>query len=90
MAYLVMEKIEFTTNPGQELYEKTALALQWLRSVEVPPGATIGRLGGSPAYHMLFRDFKAPFVFSSIEALEKYMNAVRRLLFFYIFFGIHH
>ena len=84
MAYLVMERIKLTANPdGEDFHRKVASALQWLRSVTVPDEATIGRLGGGLARHALFKDFEAPLNFSGVEALQKYINAVRHALHFH-------
>lgn len=79
-AYLVMEYIEHTCIPGPDLDQRVAGALQWLRSLPAPDGATIGPIGGGPARHMLFKDYEAPLAFSSIDALERYMNKVRTVL----------
>ncbi len=74
-AYLVMEFIGGAT-PANNAPEKVADALQWLRNVPAPPGVIIGAVGGGPARHTLFKEYKAPLLFSSKEALENYMNKV--------------
>ncbi|KDQ09002.1 hypothetical protein BOTBODRAFT_179341 [Botryobasidium botryosum FD-172 SS1] len=72
-AYLVMEFIDNTT-PADNAPEKVADALRWLASVPAPAGLTIGSVGGGPARHRLFKDYRAPLLFSSKLALETYMN----------------
>lgn len=76
MAYAVMECVNFTIPPVLETAaEKAAAALSWLSKVPAPPGHTrIGPLGNGCARHRLFKDNQAPLPFSSIEALERYLN----------------
>jgi len=70
-----MEYITLTHPPVPDLPQKVAVALQWLRD---PPAPTervrIGPLGSGRARHTLFKDCKAPLPFSSIEAIERYLN----------------
>ncbi|KAK0195135.1 hypothetical protein F5146DRAFT_1024339, partial [Armillaria mellea] len=73
MAYLVMEFIDAIT-PADNAHEEIANALRWLSNVPTPAGVTIGSMGGGPARHRLFKDFKAPLPFSNKEALQRYMN----------------
>ena len=70
MAYLVMEYIQASPTPTQDAPKKVADALQWLRRLPAPPGAT----------YTLFKVFESPFSFSGIEALERYLNEVRLCL----------
>lgn len=77
MAYLVMEYIEPTHSPVPDLPQRAAQALQWLRGLRLPDDAQICCLGGGRARHRFFKDYTAPLSFSSIEALERYMNMVR-------------
>ena len=79
--YLVMEYIEPIHIPVPDLPRRAAQALQWLRDLRLPNDAQIGSLGGGHAHHRVFKDFVAPLSFSSIEALERYMNMVRSCLF---------
>ncbi|KAE9397353.1 hypothetical protein BT96DRAFT_921549 [Gymnopus androsaceus JB14] len=69
-----MEYIQPTSIPVPDLPERAAQALQWLRGLRTPENAKIGSLGGGPARHELFQDYTAPLAFSSLEALERYMN----------------
>src|SRR5258708_23365018 len=80
MAYMVMEYIEITIAPDPDLPQKGAGALEWLRCVPAPSGVTIGCLGNCRARHALFKNGKAPVLFSSVAALEKYLNTVRPCL----------
>jgi hypothetical protein len=75
-AYLVMERIELTPTPVSNFPERVAQALQWLHGLKAPTEFTIGPLGYGRARHTLFKDYTAPLSFSSIEALERYMNRV--------------
>jgi len=80
MAYLVMEYIEAKPTLPRDTPEKVAEALQWLRDLPAPSDVTIGPVGGGLARHKLFKNYTAPLRFSSIEALERYMNKVRPCL----------
>ena len=77
MAYLVMERLELVPTSDQDLSQRAAQALRWLHNLPVPAEAAIGSLGGGRAMHVLFKNYTAPLHFSSIEALERYMNKVR-------------
>ena len=68
--------------PTNNAYKQVADALQWLRNVPAPAGAKIGSVGGGPARHRLFKDFEAPLLFTSNEALHNYMNEVTPLFYF--------
>lgn len=74
-AYLVTERID-TTTPADTAPEAVAKALQWLRSLPIPPGLILGSVGGGCARHTVFGDFEAPLPFSSVKALQNYMNRV--------------
>jgi hypothetical protein len=73
-AYLVMEYIDAKSTPARNAPEMVAEALQWLRHLPPPPEVTIGSVGGGPARHALFKDYTAPLLFSSTEALQRYVN----------------
>ncbi|KZT04162.1 uncharacterized protein LAESUDRAFT_761275 [Laetiporus sulphureus 93-53] len=82
MAYMVMENIKFTPTPVPDLSQRVALAIQWLRDLPTPPPdrVRIGPLGSGRARHHLFKNYKAPLSFSSIQAIERYLNkAITRL-----------
>jgi len=83
MAYLAMERLELTPVSDQDLSQRVAHALQCLHSLPAPVEAAIGGLRGGRAFHVLFQDHTAPLNFSSIEALERYMNgeALKRIRF---------
>ncbi|GJJ14320.1 hypothetical protein Clacol_008584 [Clathrus columnatus] len=77
MAYVVMEYINTTPIPDLELAPKVALALQWLRNVPAPSDRVyIGSLEEGHARHRVFKDHRAPLPFSSVQALERYLNTV--------------
>ena len=80
MGYLVMEYIQASATLAKDVPEKVANALQWLRGLPAPPDTTIGSVAGRDAPFMLFKGFGAPIAFSSIEAIERYMNKVRLCL----------
>jgi len=75
-AYLVMEFIALTA-PPLDLIDRTTQALVWLSNVPPPPNHVIGPLGGGRIRHKLFDDYEAPLLFSSAEALQRYMDKVR-------------
>ncbi|KIM41131.1 hypothetical protein M413DRAFT_445848 [Hebeloma cylindrosporum] len=72
-AYLVTELID-PIKPVDDAHEAVADALRWLHRVPAPPGLILGPVGGGPARHRLFSDCEAPLLFSSIQALQTYMN----------------
>ena len=75
MAYLVMEYITLTPPPVPDLPQKAARAVQWLRDLQPPTeGVRIGPLGSGHARHILFKHCMAPLSFSSIDAVERYLN----------------
>ena len=76
-AYMVMEYIKLVPPPVLDLPQKAAMAIQWLRDLPVPSDRVrIGPLGSGCAWHMLFKECEAPLSFSSIQALERYLNKV--------------
>lgn len=75
--YLVMEYIKFRSPSPSDLPERAAVALKWLSEVPAPSGHVLGPLGGGYIRHKFFKDGMAPLVFTSTEALERYVNKVR-------------
>lgn len=75
-AYLVMEFITLTA-PPPDLIDRTTQALVWLSNVPPPPNHAIGPLGGGRIRHRFFDDYEAPLLFSSVDALQRYMDRVR-------------
>ena len=75
--YLVMEFITLTADAHPDLINRIKRALVWLSSVPPPPNHVIGPLGGGHIRHHFFKDGEAPLLFSSVEALQRYMNRVR-------------
>ena len=83
MGYVVMDYIKPTTTPVPDLPQRVALAVQWLRDLPAPTGHVgTGPLGNGRARHTLFKDYKAPLDFSSIEAIQRYLDKVRPYLYF--------
>ncbi|KAI6107737.1 hypothetical protein EDD17DRAFT_1484116 [Pisolithus thermaeus] len=81
MGYAVMEYIDLTSTPAPD---KAAEALRWLSEVPAPPNHVgIGPVGTGLACHGLFKDFREPLSFSSIVALERYLNKVCPCLCFH-------
>ncbi|KIM41210.1 hypothetical protein M413DRAFT_445256 [Hebeloma cylindrosporum] len=80
MGYLVMEYIQASPTHPEDVPEKVASALQWLRDLPPPSDTAIGSVAGPGVPYMLLKGLKAPIAFSSIEAIERYMNtALSRL-----------
>ena len=73
--YMVMEYIHLAESPPD--LEKRADALIWLSKVPPPPNHLLGPLGGGRIRHQFFKDYKAPLHFSSVEALERFIERVR-------------
>ncbi|KAF9055016.1 hypothetical protein BDZ89DRAFT_1055641 [Hymenopellis radicata] len=78
--YFVMEHVALVDPPPLDLPERTAEALRWLAGVPAPPGHVFGPLGGGVLRHSFFKDYKAPLVFSSIGAVERYIAKAQTLL----------
>ncbi|KAJ7803327.1 hypothetical protein B0H14DRAFT_2888321 [Mycena olivaceomarginata] len=76
-AYLVLEYVELT---GSIDPETTAAALKWLAGVPLPPNHTFGPLAGGHIRHRFFKDYQAPLKFSSVEAIERYIERGRTML----------
>ncbi|KAJ7292646.1 hypothetical protein C8J57DRAFT_1428746 [Mycena rebaudengoi] len=68
----------FETN--KTAFLRTAQALDWLSKVSAPSGDVLGPIGGGLIRHRFFKHNQAPLAFSSIDALERYMNQGRKLL----------
>ena len=71
-----MEFITLTATP-LDLIDRTAKALVWLSNVPPPPNHVMGPLGGGPIRHKFFKDYTASQLFSSVEALQRYIRKVR-------------
>ena len=84
--YLVMEFITLTTDAHPDLIDRTERALVWLSRVPPPPNHVIGPLGGGHIRHDFFKDGEAPLLFSSVEALQRYMHRVRP---YFRFLSVH-
>ncbi|KAG8899786.1 hypothetical protein FRC00_000915 [Tulasnella sp. 408] len=74
MAYVVMENIQLIEVSTEELVQKTAQAVTWMRSVKAPNEVVLGPLGSGRAYHVLFKDREAPLDFTGVKAVERFFN----------------
>ncbi|KAG9047665.1 hypothetical protein FS837_001741, partial [Tulasnella sp. UAMH 9824] len=74
MAYVVMENIQLIDVRTEELVQKTAYAVKWMRDVKAPNEGVLGPLGSGRAYHVLFKDRKAPLDFTGVKAVERFLN----------------
>ncbi|KAG9016049.1 hypothetical protein FRB90_003712 [Tulasnella sp. 427] len=77
-AYLVMEFLQL--QPTSNITDEVTAALVWLAGVPPPSGHVLGPLGGGRIRHGFFKDAKAPLPFSSVKALQRYMNEAYALL----------
>ena len=80
--YFVMEYIRLLDPSPSDLPERTAEALKWLSGVPAPSEHVMGPLGPGRIRDGFFKDYKAPLLFSSIKALERYIDKVRPCLYF--------
>lgn len=78
--YMVMEYIELEEFPADP--QRRAAALSWLSEVPLPDGHVFGPLEGGRIRHRFFKDSEAPLEFSSVVALERYIDKVRFTLIF--------
>lgn len=85
-----MEYIELTHSPLiTNLAKRATWALDWLSRVSAPPEDVMGSDVIGPTGVVSFvigssRTMRRLWAFSSIDALERYMNKVRRCLIFRI------
>src|SRR5258708_30085195 len=83
MSYIVMDYIKPTPTPVPDLPKRVALALHWLLNLPAPPSHVgIGPLGNGRACHTLFKDCMVPLSFSSIQAMDRYLDQVCPCLYF--------
>jgi hypothetical protein len=87
-AFLVMEYTEIDASHTTQLPERAAAAIDWLSTVLPPSKDTLGPIGGGLIRHMFFKNHEAPLRFTSIRALESYMNKVCCCLYFFRVFAI--
>lgn len=81
MAYLVLERVESGSVPVKDVSEQVAEALRWLGNAPPPPGSNVGPVGGGRLLHHFFSDFVAPLAFSSVDAMERYVNEASSLAY---------
>ena len=80
--YLVMERVPLAEDFAPSFEEAEAM-LRWIEGVSLPQSFPVCRLGGGCIRDRFFKDAEAPFAFSSVEALQRYLDRVRSLLSFY-------
>ncbi|KAF8650275.1 hypothetical protein AX16_005329 [Volvariella volvacea WC 439] len=71
-AYVVMEYVPLAASPPNP--EKVAAMLAWLQGIPLPSGTPVGRLAGGYIRHSFFNDNEAPLAFSSVDAIQRYVN----------------
>jgi hypothetical protein len=74
--YLVMELITLMHTPS-DFVAQMAEAIVWLANVPCPPNHVLGPVGGGRIRHEFFQDDEAPLKFTSVMALERYIEKVR-------------
>jgi hypothetical protein len=85
--YMVTEFITLMPTPP-DFISHTRAALTWLASVPAPPGLVLGPVGGGLIRHHFFKDHEAPLIFSSVQALERYIERVRLGFFHSLVFTV--
>ncbi|KAF7324466.1 hypothetical protein MSAN_02518600 [Mycena sanguinolenta] len=70
----------FEAEDSKDAYLRTARALEWLSKVPASFEDVLGPIGGGLIRRRFFKDHTAPLAFSSVAALERYMNKGRNLL----------
>lgn len=79
---MIMERIRLRTVSADELCHKAAGAALWLRAQRID---LFGSLGGANTCHTVFQGGKAPEPFTSVPAVQAYLNVVRILLLRFLF-----
>jgi len=74
LVYAVIEFVETMKVSADIFIDNVAAAVLWLRRQPVPHGVVLGPLGSSPAWHGIFKDKYAPLNFTSVVALERFLN----------------
>ena len=76
ITFAVIERIQLVPAAEDVFVQKVADAVLWMRNQPCPAGVTLGPLGSGFACHEVFKDYRAPLPFTSVIALEKYLNVV--------------
>ena len=76
LKYAIIEPIEMIQVAENIFVQKVADAVSWMRDQACPAGVALGPLGSGLAYHKIFKEKHAPLPFTSVVALEKYLNKV--------------
>lgn len=74
--YAIIEPIQTVKVTEDVFVQKVTDAIRWMRNQARPAGAALGPLGSGPVYHAIFMKKHAPLLFTSVVALEKYLNAI--------------
>jgi hypothetical protein len=76
LTFAIIEPLQIVPVAEDVFVQKVADAVLWMRSQPCPAGVTLGPLGSGPARHEIFKDNYAPLPFTSVIALEKFLNVV--------------
>lgn len=76
LTFAIIEPIQTILVAEDVFSQKIADAVLWMRSQACPAGVALGPLGSGPICHAIFRNKYAPLVFTSVAALERYLNLV--------------
>ncbi|KAF9064541.1 hypothetical protein BDP27DRAFT_1333403 [Rhodocollybia butyracea] len=80
LRYAIIEPIQ-TIQVAEDIFiQKVADAVSWMRDQACPVGVALGPLGSGPIYHEIFKTKYAPLPFTSVVALEKYLNKAVSIL----------
>ncbi|KAH8917037.1 hypothetical protein BT69DRAFT_1302168 [Atractiella rhizophila] len=75
---MVVEYINLDASPP-DIHQRRAAVLQWLSEVPLPPNHSFGQLNGGHFQHEFFKDGVTPLVFTSVDALERYIEKARTM-----------
>lgn len=74
LTFAIIEPLQLIPVAEDIFVQKVADAVLWMYSQTCPAGVTLGPLGSGFAWHEVFKDYRAPLPFTSVVALEKYLN----------------
>jgi hypothetical protein len=76
LTFAIIEPIQTILVAEDVFVQKVADAVLWMRNQACPAGVALGPLGSGPAWHEIFEGHCAPLPFTSVIALEKFLNVV--------------
>lgn len=76
LMYAVIEPVETVPVMKDIFIRKMAEAVLWMRRQPRPDGVALGPLGSAPIRHTIFDRGRAPLPFTSVVALERFLNTV--------------